>query len=461
MTLRVHWAVPLVLVFAATVAAAADSPDLGTQATTGPSVVQGTDLTGTIGLALTESDNIYRADSDETRAAIGQVFADLVFDENTRLIQAKASSNLSFLEFQDNDYPSELVGNFYGTGRLSIVPDRFSWVLQENFGQQQVTPGLPTTPGNLQNINFVSSGPDLTIPIANQTDFRLTGRYSNVTYQTSDLDNNRVDGTVAIVENLSAASSLSANAGVETVRYQNSVANPDFETQEAYLDFEGKTGRTSLSLMLGADRVSGLTNEPTQPLVRISLDHAVSPASKLTLAAGEDYSDSGSMLRQLQELTGLSYGAAQSVTSSDPFTERYGRLAWQFEQFRTAFGFDVGRYQEIHLIETQYDQVRWVGDANFRRRMTPSLTATIQAGYIDDIYNTAAYTYKTLFESVALNWQAGKRLGLELLYQHFGQTATTAVDEFGENRISIIVDYAVSRAQTSLVPTTSGVMGTP
>jgi hypothetical protein len=119
----------------------------------------------------------------------------------------------------------------------------------------------------------------------------------------------------------------------------------------------------------------------------LSIEHAVSDSSSINLAAGQDFSDSGSMLVQLQQLSGLTYGAAQSVTSSDPFTDRYGRFGWQFDRLRTTFGFDVARYQEVHLIETQYNQVRWVADINLSRRMTPSLTATIQGGYLNDTYN--------------------------------------------------------------------------
>jgi hypothetical protein len=76
--------------------------------------VPGTNLTGMVGLGLTETDNIYRSDTSRVSDAIGQVIADLAFDENTRLIQAKAASNLAFLDYQDDDYPSELLGNFYG-----------------------------------------------------------------------------------------------------------------------------------------------------------------------------------------------------------------------------------------------------------------------------------------------------------------------------------------------------------
>lgn len=423
--------------------------------------VQATGLSGAVGLGVTETDNIYRSETSKVSDAIGQVIADLTFDEDTRLIQAKAASNLAFLEYAGNDYPSELLGNFYGTGRLSISPDRFSWVLQENFGQQQITPGVPSTPVSLENVNFVSTGPDITIPIFGQTDLRLSGRYSNVTYQTLDLDNNRVDGTFAILENLSASTSISADAGVESVRYQDSVANPDFETQEAYLDLESKSERTTLSLMGGADRVTGLLNEPTQPLVRLSLVHAVSDSSNISLAAGQEFSDSGNMLVQLQQLSGLSYGAAQSVASSDPFTDRYARVAWQFARFRTMFGFDVARYQEEHLVETQFDQVRWVADVNFRRRITPSLTATIQGGYLNDTYSDAAYTFRTLFETAALNWQVGKRLGLQLIYQHFNQAANSSTDEFAENRISAVVSYAVGRVQAAAVPAPGSILATP
>jgi uncharacterized protein (PEP-CTERM system associated) len=168
------------------------------------------------------------------------------------------------------------------------------------------------------------------------------------------------------------------------------------------------------------------------------------------------------MLRELQELSGLAYAATESTTSSDPFTDRYGRLGLQFEQLRTAFGIDVARFQEVHLVETQYNQVRWVADLNIRRRMTPTLTATIQGGYVNDNYsNFAPYSFKTTFEAAALSWQAGKRLGLQLLYQHFGQSANAGVDAYGENRISAIVSYAVGRIQTTATVPNGAILASP
>ena len=448
---RVFWLLSLGLAFAGYV----QGQDLAPTQRSDASSLQGTGLSGAIGLGLAETDNIYRSDSGQHSDAIGLAIADLAFDEDTRLIQAKAASNLAFLKYQDDDYPGEVIGNFYGAGRLSISPDRFSWVLQDNFGQQQINPADPVTPTNLENINFVSTGPGITVPMFGQSALRLSGRYSNVAYQTSDLNNNRLDGTLAILETFSAFNTLSADVGVESIRYQDSAINPDFETQEAYLDFESKHARTTLSLMAGADRVTGSLPEPTQPLVRLTIEHAVSESSRVTLAAGQDFSDSGNMLVQLQQLGGLSYAAAQGVASNDPFTNRYGRIAWEYDRFRTGFGFDVARYQQVHLVETQFNEVLWVADINYRRRMTPSLTATITGGYLNDTFEVATNNFRTLFETAALNWQIGKRLGLQFIYQHFGQSANTSTNEFSENRIYAIVSYAVGRVQET------GVAGAP
>jgi hypothetical protein len=57
------------------------------------------------------------------------------------------------------------------------------------------------------------------------------------------LDNNRADGTFAIVENFERFDQPFGQLPAWKVfATRTSVANPDFETQEAYLDLESKSG---------------------------------------------------------------------------------------------------------------------------------------------------------------------------------------------------------------------------
>jgi hypothetical protein len=95
---------------------------------------QTADLTGTVGAGVVETDNVYRTNTQTESDTIGEVLANLAFEEDTRLVEAKAASNLEFLYYDHDDYSSELLGNFFGTGSFAIVPERFVWVIQENFG---------------------------------------------------------------------------------------------------------------------------------------------------------------------------------------------------------------------------------------------------------------------------------------------------------------------------------------
>jgi hypothetical protein len=50
---------------------------------------------------------------------------------------------------------------------------------------------------------------------------QVSVRFSNVYYQTSDLNNNRGDASVALVRSLSATSNVSLNVAAERVLYQD------------------------------------------------------------------------------------------------------------------------------------------------------------------------------------------------------------------------------------------------
>src|SRR5262245_16650922 len=76
------------------------------------------------------SDNIARVDTNETDETIGTVGLDLNWTERTRRLEADANVDLSYFEYLDNTFDSEVVGTADGTIIVGIVPDRFSWLFQ-------------------------------------------------------------------------------------------------------------------------------------------------------------------------------------------------------------------------------------------------------------------------------------------------------------------------------------------
>jgi len=123
------------------------------------------EFSGELGVGAIYSDNIRLAPTDPTGDTIGVATTDFSLHEEARHLVADVAANLQYLTYAHSIYSNELVGDFTGYGKIALLPGRIDWVVQDNFGQQQLDPGLPVTPENLENINYFSTGPDVTIPL--------------------------------------------------------------------------------------------------------------------------------------------------------------------------------------------------------------------------------------------------------------------------------------------------------
>jgi hypothetical protein len=374
---------------------------------------------------------------------IGELLADFTLHEQTRRTDADIISNLQYLNYAHGIYSSQVIGNLAGNGKYAFIPGQFEWIVQDNFGQQQLNPATAITPTNLENINYFSTGPNLLITFNPSLQAELAARYSRVWYQTSDLDSNQADASVALVHPLSATSNLSVHAESERVRYVDSVANPDFTTQQGYVRYDAQGGRSKVTLDLGVNYVTGLTSKGTGLLIQAAVSHALSASSRLELAVGQDVSNNGDFLRQLQNLNGVAASAASLQSSNDPFVNRYASAAWKFDRNRTNFSVDLQRFAERHLDNTALDQVRAQADAILRRALTPQTAATIGASYARATYNGTTDSYRELVASAALEWRIQRRLDVRAEYDHFKQRGEVITNTFVENRIGVTVGVRV------------------
>ena len=70
----------------------------------------------------------------------------LTLKQQSRLFDVDAKGNFSYLDYLQNAYGAQLIGRFDGTGGVALIPERLTWVLQENFGQAQIDPFIAVTP---------------------------------------------------------------------------------------------------------------------------------------------------------------------------------------------------------------------------------------------------------------------------------------------------------------------------
>ena len=170
---------------------------------------------------VAQTDNVTLVSNNKVSQTIAVADADFDVKHQSRLLDVDAKGNFSYLDYLQNAYGSQLIGRFDGIAHFAIIPERVIWMLQDDFGQAALDPFAPTTPANLENVNYLSTGPDVNFRLSGTSFLNLSARYARSTYATSPYNSNRWFGSLAWGLQLSSRSSVSLNADTERVQFEN------------------------------------------------------------------------------------------------------------------------------------------------------------------------------------------------------------------------------------------------
>ena len=107
------------------------------------------------------SDNVRRVATDEQSDTIGTARVTLTLEEMRPRLEARIAADVQYRHYFDDSYDSEVVGGLSGDVAWSILPERFIWIVQDNYGQIAADRAQPDTPDNREDINYFTTGPDL------------------------------------------------------------------------------------------------------------------------------------------------------------------------------------------------------------------------------------------------------------------------------------------------------------
>ena len=203
-----------------------------------------------------ETDNVTLAPTDKISQTIATVDADFTVHQRSRLFDVNAVGNFSDLDYLQGAYGNEFLGRLDGVADAAIVPGRLVWVLRDDFGQSAVDPYTPVTPGNIESINYLTTGPDLKLRFGGIDFVEISARYARAQYQTSPFNSNRLLASIALGREVSAGGSISLNANTERVMFDNTVLNTDFERSSGFGRYEIQGARTDFVGELGGTVVS-------------------------------------------------------------------------------------------------------------------------------------------------------------------------------------------------------------
>lgn len=391
------------------------------------------------------SDNITRVAGDEVDETMATAGLDLrIRQEGTRL-DTNVDGLLAFVDYLDDTFGSEVVGHVSADLQLGLIPERLIWVVQDDFGQTRGDPFAPVTADNRENINYFSTGPDLILRLGSAGFARVYGRYSNVRYEDRPLDNDRLLGGLSLGRQLSQTSNISLNAVHESLEYDDSLLNPDYDRQSAFIRMEGSGSRTSLVANLGYTNVDREGDTASGLLASVELERNISAASTLRLTGGTEFTDAGSTFSELQPglLGGIDSGAVDA--SADVYERRYVTLAWMFQRNRTSFGLSLSHDDNSYERDVLLDRARSIASLTLERQVTRAMVLRLLGEFIREDFDNVAFKADDWRAGIGGSWNFSRSLALNLDLDHFDRSGSGAVTGYTENRAFLTLSYRYSR----------------
>lgn len=396
------------------------------------------------------SDNVFRSSSDKISQTIAVGGANFSVLNATRRFNINALGEFKYLNYLDNAYDPELIGGFSGIARLAFVPDRFEWFVEDNFGTVRTNQFVADTPDNRENINYLSTGPEITLPLGTRTNFKLTGRYSNVAYEKSPIDENRYGGDVELSRALSEVSALSLKGTTEKVRFDRSAVDNDYRRDEYYGSYTIGAARTQLTLDAGYTKLVRADSEDGGVLARLGLSRRTSPASVARLVLGREFSNSGASLRELQSNAGVGASTLPVLAVENPFTSNYVTLSWDFVRGRTQAYVSMAYHKADYETQPTLNRNWITSSISLRRQIGPVITAYVGGDYFNLNFDVPGQDYSEIHGNLGLIYQIGARLYMDLRYERFGRNADVSSTEYRENEVWLTAVYAVGERRTRL-----------
>jgi Surface lipoprotein assembly modifier len=411
---------------------------------------QGKELTLTYGVdvGVAETDNVNLTPTDKVSQTIAQTDVDFSVKEQSRRLDLDAKGNFSYLDYLQNAYGNQLIGRFDGTAYIALIPERLTWMVQDDFGQSALDAFTPTTPTNLENVNYFSTGPDLALRLSGTTFMNISARYARSTYETSPFNSNRLFGGLAWGLDLSARSTVSLNANIERVMFENTVVNTDFDRTNAFVRYSLEGARTELTADAGGTDINQDGATTSGPLGRIQLSRKMSAAATLTLTLGHQLTDASTSFSNLQSGAIGVVGTTPPAQSSENYTSNYATVGWQYVRNRTTIGLSGHWEKDTYGEQPSLDYTRGGVEINLQRRLTRSLTAQLVGRYYKTNYlNISAAevngspNYNDEMIGANLAWHHGRGLEVRLRYAHNSHVTPGTDFGYGENRVLLTIGY--------------------
>lgn len=402
-----------------------------------------------VAAGLGETDNVNVSGTNPKAQTIAAANLDFDVKRTGSRLDLTALGMFTDLYYLQGAFSNQVLGRFDGVANVKLWTDRLNWVVADDYGEEQTDPFASVTPPSLQRVNVFSTGPDLTLHPSSQTFVHFDARYAAVTYQRSPFDGHNLLGSAEVGRQISELSRLSVVVQAESLRFQNTLVNSDYDRRAAYARYLTEGSRTSLDVRAGVTQANDTETWKSSPLLRLLMTRRVSPFSVVTVGGGRDYSDATESFADLRSGAAGGIVVAPVSQTTANYQRTYGSAGWEFARLRTGVSVTANWERDIHDFQRIFDVERGHIGLRVERSLTPQLTAELGGSVERYNYVNEQFTDKFGMLGAGLSYRLGRWTLLYGRYDHaFRRSSGVFPDPtliggatYDENRVFVMIGY--------------------
>lgn len=305
----------------------------------GPAVA--VDLDYSINAGVERNDNVTLVEFDPIEEDIVRAGMDFALTHDTSTIQTIVAGRAEYRGYLGNTFDDTVDGLLAGYFNWIAIPERLSFTVEDSLTVQPVNTLASNTPGNRQQVNVLSLGPnlyfDLTDSLRGQAELRYSSSDAEVTDQ---FNSQRLGLAVRTVKELGPTSQLSLNLQGQRVDFDNDVVARDYTRQDIFARYARELSHFTVGLDAGYSRLSYRTGGDVraEPLLRANIDWLPNETHRFSLTGSQQFSDAAT-----DALTGIGENSvtvpgqlqvSDAVVNASPYKERRLSLGYTFRGTR-------------------------------------------------------------------------------------------------------------------------------
>ena len=398
-------------------------------------------------------------------------------------------SDIVLAKYFKSEYQTQPYGYLDAFGEFKIDPGTLSWIGRETYTQTLINPSAPGTPDNLESINYVTTGPRLTLKPTLRTTIVINGTYSYVDSNSKspdyvNINNHRLGGDLRIERAFTNTFTTYLTGSYSKVQYTDTTDNTDFNYAQGLAGFRFGNARTVFDVAGGYNRanlegsppaaasypgahafLTGAIPEATTTTSntqnqnpggstwQASLSRLISPTMRVSIHALKVVTDAANLFR-LNLDQPVPGNQQNQIANGGPLTHREYGGTWTYDTGRTSISLN-GLYYSDHYSQTpESDHDARQVNAFAARQLGPTLNWDLGVLYEHDNYTTN--TQHTWNAITSLRWRVGPKIGLRFFYTH----SLLSPNGYTDNQAGVIASYALSAAaktpDANMKPTAPG-----